>query len=182
MVKFHEGKRLEQLVQSRIKKGRRNGSVKKFLADAGFSDYSGLRYHYGLEVVKPKILRDVLAALNISEDEFFMRENPLSVAHLSVDANEGKALQMLIEGKGIEKSWLCIELGISRPTLDRYLQAEKLPAGVVDSILKLYHLPGDYFRNARLDNVPGFQDLQKQLNDVQHSLLRIEQLLSRGKP
>lgn len=176
MLDFHEGKRLEYLVDKMIKKGRRSGAVKRFADKIGISTHSGLRYHYNQQRLKPVLLQSAINALGITEDLFYERDSkPLKID--KAPQPEGLSLLHLIEQRGIEKSWLASQLGVSRPTLDRYGKAVKLPGEVKDKLMAMYNLPGDFFTDPRpLDSI-GFRELQGQLTAMQQSLATIERLI-----
>jgi transcriptional regulator with XRE-family HTH domain/DNA-binding Xre family transcriptional regulator len=174
---IHEGERLKTLMD------RYPRDKKEIYEKMDFGSYMAVTRYYKKESIKRSTLERFCLALGITIEYFYSTDTKAAKAAAppAVVKPEGTALLYLIEQRGIEKSWLASQLGVSRPTLDRYVKAAKLPGDVKDKLMAMYNLPGDFFTDPRpLDNV-GFREIQGQLTAMQQSLDNIERLI-RGKP
>lgn len=170
---IHEGERLKTLMD------RYPRDKKEIYEKMNFGSYMAVTRYYRKESIKRSTLERFCLALGITIEYFYSTDTKDEKPAPPALANnpEGPSLLSLIEQRGIEKSWLAGQLGVSRPTLDRYVKAAKLPGEVKDKLMAMYNLPGDFFSDPRpLDNI-GFREIQSQLTAMQQSLATIERLI-----
>lgn len=172
---IHDG----QLLRKHVNLIVRNKKI--FYTEMGFKSYPSVTQYYSQKHIKKTTLHRFLKVLRMTEDEFYgANEAPKNLPQKPDDKpHQGQALSMLIDKRGIEKSWLVKHLGISRPTLDRYIKSEKIPIDVADQIVAMFNLPGNYFENPRVSDTSSLVDMDKKLDLILKALDRVENRLAR---
>lgn len=173
MFNQREGERLKFLVNQLV------DDKKDFYKRMGFTHYSGVSYWYGQQYIRREVLIKFCEALGITVEQFYAIPAGEDSNNTPPILHDGKALQLLITGKGINKVFLAGQLKVSRQTLDKWTKSEVIPIPVKDQLLQMYNLPGDYWQHPRLTDIPNLYDLKKSLDQVIAALVRIEEKIDR---
>lgn len=171
MIRIHEGERLKFFIENH------KGKKAKLYQAMGFKSPMAVYPYYIKKYIKPQTLKKMFEGLGITEKEFYDVPTLAAPGNIKQEAkkiNEGEALLLLIEGKGLDKSFLARQLNTSRQTLHNWISSGLVPVAVKDKIIELFHLPGDFWQNPRLFTAPGPMDFKKTLDIILTSLDRIE--------